>query len=107
MVAVLVAVRPRTHLFIAVAKCDPTCEAEPGGRYRTPSGRSHNPPVVGLSPTPPTCSFKNRRKRLWTASWIDVGGAMYRAAMPDTPSGHIEQLPSGSWRAKVYAGRTR
>jgi len=21
-----------------------------------------------------------------------------------TPRGHIEQLPSGSWRAKVYAG---
>ena len=21
-----------------------------------------------------------------------------------TPSGHIEQLPSGSWRARVYAG---
>jgi integrase len=24
--------------------------------------------------------------------------------MAGTPSGHIEQLPSGSWRAKVYAG---
>ena len=24
--------------------------------------------------------------------------------MTGTPSGHIEQLPSGSWRAKVYAG---
>jgi hypothetical protein len=24
--------------------------------------------------------------------------------MTRTPSGHIEQLPSGSWRAKVYAG---
>jgi DNA-binding transcriptional regulator YhcF (GntR family) len=24
--------------------------------------------------------------------------------MTHTPSGHIEQLPSGSWRAKVYAG---
>jgi integrase len=30
---------------------------------------------------------------------------MYRAAMTRTPSGHIEQLPSGSWRAKVYAGK--
>jgi integrase len=29
---------------------------------------------------------------------------MYPAAMPSTPSGHIEQLPSGSWRSKVYAG---
>ena len=25
--------------------------------------------------------------------------------MRSTPSGHIEQLPSGSWRAKVYAGK--
>jgi len=25
--------------------------------------------------------------------------------MPHTPSGHIEQLPSGFWRAKVYAGK--
>jgi hypothetical protein len=30
---------------------------------------------------------------------------MYPAAMTHAPSGHIEQLPSGSWRAKVYAGR--
>jgi integrase len=29
---------------------------------------------------------------------------MYRRVMASTPSGHIEQLPSGSWRAKVYAG---
>ena len=25
----MVAVRPRTHLFVVVAKCGPTCEAEP------------------------------------------------------------------------------
>jgi integrase len=30
---------------------------------------------------------------------------MYPAAMTHAPSGHIEQLPSGSWRAKVYAGK--
>jgi hypothetical protein len=30
---------------------------------------------------------------------------MYSAAMTYAPSGHIEQLPSGSWRAKVYAGK--
>jgi integrase len=24
--------------------------------------------------------------------------------LASTPNGHIEQLPSGSWRAKVYAG---
>jgi hypothetical protein len=44
------------------------------------SRTSHNPLVVGSSPTRLTCS---------------------------TPSGHIEQLPSGSWRAKVYAGTDR
>jgi integrase len=26
-------------------------------------------------------------------------------AMICTPSGHIEQLPSGFWRAEVYAGK--
>ncbi len=30
---------------------------------------------------------------------------MYPAAMTHTPSGHIEQLPSGAWRARVYAGK--
>ncbi|MGH3195023.1 MAG: hypothetical protein ACRDNT_03620 [Streptosporangiaceae bacterium] len=29
---------------------------------------------------------------------------MYRHVMAGAPNGHIEQLPSGSWRAKVYAG---
>jgi hypothetical protein len=31
--------------------------------------------------------------------------AVYGAAMAYAPSGHIEQRPSGSWRAKVYAGK--
>ena len=45
------------------------------GRAPVAPGRtSHNPPVVGSSPT------------------------------RSTQSGHIEQLPSRSWRAKVYAG---
>jgi integrase len=30
---------------------------------------------------------------------------MYPAAVSYAPSGHVEQLPSGSWRAKVYAGK--
>ncbi len=30
---------------------------------------------------------------------------MYRRVTAITPSGHVEQLPSGSWRAKVYAGK--
>jgi len=29
---------------------------------------------------------------------------LYRDVMAKSPSGHIEQLPSGSWRVKVYAG---
>jgi len=29
---------------------------------------------------------------------------VYRRDMTRGPSGHIEQLPSGSWRARVYAG---
>jgi len=41
----------------------------------------------------------------WTVSWTDVGAAMYPPAMTRSPYGHIEQLPSGSWRAKVYAGK--
>jgi hypothetical protein len=34
-----------------------------------------------------------------------VREAMYRAAMPHTPSGRVEQLPGGSWRARVYGGK--
>ena len=41
----------------------------------------------------------------WTDSWTDVGAAMYAPAITRSPYGHIEQLPSGSWRAKVYAGK--
>jgi len=29
---------------------------------------------------------------------------VYRRVRAGTPSGHIEQLPSGSWRAKVNGG---
>jgi integrase len=47
----------------------------------------------------------SRPTRPWTESWTEHGRAVYRAAMTRTPSGHIEQLPSGSWRAKVYAGK--
>jgi hypothetical protein len=41
----------------------------------------------------------------WTDSWTDVSVAVYFPAMTHSPSGHIEQLPSGSWPAKVYAGK--
>ena len=37
-------------------------------------------------------------------SWTDVSDPVYRHVTIGAPSGHIEQLPSGSWRAKVYAG---
>jgi integrase len=40
----------------------------------------------------------------WTGSWTEVSAAVYCHVMASTPNGHIEQLPSGSWRAKVYAG---
>jgi integrase len=40
----------------------------------------------------------------WTGSWTDVSAQVYGRVMASTPVGHIEQLPSGSWRAKVYAG---
>ena len=40
----------------------------------------------------------------WTGSWTDVSGPVYRRVMARGPAGHIERLPSGSWRVKVYAG---
>jgi hypothetical protein len=36
-----------------------------------------------------------------------MSGPVYRRVMASNPSGHIEQLPSGSWCAKVDAGPTR
>ena len=40
----------------------------------------------------------------WTGSWTDVSAPVYRRLMASGPAGHIERLPSGSWRVKVYAG---
>jgi hypothetical protein len=48
---------------------------------------SHNPPVVGSSPTRPTCDF------------IRIPGQVVDRVvnvMAGTLSGHIEQLPNGS-----------
>jgi hypothetical protein len=61
---------------------------------------SHNLPVAGSSPARPTCGFK----ALPTGSWL-VRGPTESAALQSARlgGGHIEQLPSGSWRAKVYA----
>ena len=41
----------------------------------------------------------------WTDSWTECRSSLYRRAMAITPSGHVEQLPSGSFRVKVYAGK--
>ena len=59
---------------------------------------------VRAPPAPPAVLVV-RRTRPWTGSRTDAGMAVYGAAMAYAPSGHIEQLPSGSWRAKVYAGK--
>jgi hypothetical protein len=41
----------------------------------------------------------------WTlASRTDVSAAN-RRFVATNPAGHVEQLPSGSWRVKVYAGQ--
>jgi hypothetical protein len=40
----------------------------------------------------------------WTGSWTDVSGPSYRDVTVSKPAGHLEQLPSGSWRVKVYTG---
>jgi hypothetical protein len=36
--------------------------------------------------------------------WTDVGDPVYRHVVARGPAGHIEPLPSGSWRVKVHAG---
>ena len=45
------------------------------------------------------------RPLAWTGSWTNVLDPMWRHVVANTPNGHIERLPSGSWRVKVYAGR--
>jgi hypothetical protein len=56
---------------------------------------SHNPPVVGSSPTRPTCDFKDRPGMAVDRYWRSDLSCRH-------PSAHVEQLPSGSWRAKAY-----
>jgi hypothetical protein len=55
--------------------------------------RTFNPLVQGSTPWRPTAVSKIRTVDPWTGSWTE----------DSAPSGHIEQLPSGSWHAKVYA----
>ena len=57
----------------------------------------HNPSVVGSRPTRPTCGFGVSLR-----CPVDRRGCNCVACRVSL-SGHIEQLPSGSWRAKVYA----
>ena len=40
----------------------------------------------------------------WNGSWNDVGLSGYRPGMATVAKGHIERLPSGSFRVHVYAG---
>jgi hypothetical protein len=60
---------------------------------------------VGSSPTRPTGYLPFWTLVSRTGSWTDVDPAMNRRVMALSSSGHIERLPSGSWRVKVYAGK--
>ena len=60
---------------------------------------SFNPLVQGSTPWRPTCGFDGFPRR-----FVDRPNPQLRSCRLG-PSGHIEQLPSGSWRAKVYAGK--
>jgi hypothetical protein len=60
---------------------------------------------VGSSPARPTGYLPFWTLVSQTGSWTDVDPAMNRRVMAISPSGHVEQLPSGSWRVKVYAGK--
>src|ERR1700753_559223 len=40
----------------------------------------------------------------WNQSWNQGTFPAYSLAMSVTPSGHIEELPSGSFRVNVYVG---
>ena len=40
----------------------------------------------------------------WNGSWNESGTPGYRPGMATVASGHIERLPSGSFRVHVYAG---
>jgi integrase len=40
----------------------------------------------------------------WNETWNEVGLRVYHAVMGKARTGHVEQLPSGAYRAVVYAG---
>ena len=59
---------------------------------------------MGSSPSRPTCGFIRSVSQDVDRIVDRCRNPVCRHAVASTPSGHIEQLPSGSWRAKVYAG---
>ena len=58
----------------------------------------------GFDPLAPHLGKRSPRVGRGPVCGPDVGRAVYRRPMASGPSGHIERLPSGSWRARVYAG---
>ena len=40
----------------------------------------------------------------WTGSWTECRDLTYHFGMPSTVKGHVELLPSGNYRVRVYAG---
>jgi hypothetical protein len=72
----------------------------PGAPGRT----SHNPPVVGSSPTRPTSGLIPVVGEPWTGLYTDVGGAMFE------PSGRIwshRVAAERVWRIKAYGWKDR
>src|SRR5271169_2869606 len=45
-----------------------------------------------------------RHSLTWTGSRTVVGADRYRSHMTNVGKGHIERLPNGSYRVRVYAG---
>jgi hypothetical protein len=78
-----------------------------GSASGAPGRAPHNPPVVSSSPTRPTWDLLFWTLVSRTDSWTAVSAAMNRRVMAINPAGHVEQLPSGSWRVKVYARKDR
>jgi hypothetical protein len=66
MVAVLVAVCPRTYPFIKVKALLLTCVAKLDRRIETCSGRSHNPPVAGFEPDEACGAYSTKVQQQYT-----------------------------------------
>ena len=56
------------------------------------------------SPAPRSEGFLPSWPRAWNVSWNECHWPTYPDVMPRVAKGHIEQLPSGSFRVSVYAG---